>query len=284
MLRRKLFEEGLQGNLAAALTATAKAPVHALTNGVHAAVSSIASVAALPFVSGEPALWQVRYEGLVLADVQTLAVHSCTCRMLRHCLAAMRCLGDSCVEIVLQSAHSVSQLRLTVKLWNSGRGSGPMASSHVSGGLRGAGSPPLSLSPRAGSDSGVEVSAALGDMDVPRTTGVVEPLTADFGRTAHSAVLPPELRVRLPILQDACSATMSESRCAWSWSTIARRDAARSVAIAANGQSCIRAKRGSVTLPSTPCFLVCYITALGSRSLSYGQGFAVALVVSFGHL
>ena len=50
--RRKLFEEGLPANLAAALTATAKAPVHALTNGVHAAVASIASAAALPFVSG----------------------------------------------------------------------------------------------------------------------------------------------------------------------------------------------------------------------------------------
>ncbi len=50
-LRRKLFEEGLPATLAAALTATAKAPVHALTNGVHAAVASVASAAALPFVS-----------------------------------------------------------------------------------------------------------------------------------------------------------------------------------------------------------------------------------------
>ncbi len=50
-LRRKLFEEGLPATLAAALTATAKAPVHALTNGVHAAVASVTSAAALPFVS-----------------------------------------------------------------------------------------------------------------------------------------------------------------------------------------------------------------------------------------
>jgi hypothetical protein len=60
----------------------------------------------------------------------------------------------------------------------------------------------------------VEISAtALGDVDAPRVAGVVEPLTVDFGRTAHSAVLPAELRVRLPSLpQDACSATtMSES-------------------------------------------------------------------------
>ena len=86
--------------------------------------------------------------------------------------------------------------------------SGPAASSRVSGGGSGT---PLSLSPRAASDSAVEVSAALGDIDAPRTAGVVEPLTMDFGRTAHSAVLPPELRVRLPLPQDACSATMSES-------------------------------------------------------------------------
>ena len=89
--------------------------------------------------------------------------------------------------------------------------SGPAASSRVSG--DGSGSP-LSLSPRAASDSGVEVLASpLGDVDAPRVTGVVEPLTADFGRTAHSAVLPAELRVRLPsVPQDACSATtMSES-------------------------------------------------------------------------
>jgi hypothetical protein len=53
--RRKLFEEGLAGNITAALAATAKAPVHALTNGVHAAAASIASVAALPFANGESA-------------------------------------------------------------------------------------------------------------------------------------------------------------------------------------------------------------------------------------
>ena len=87
--------------------------------------------------------------------------------------------------------------------------SGPAASSRVSGSLGRVGSP-IALSPRAASDSGVEVSAALGDMEAPRTTGVVEPLTADFGRTAHSAVLPPELRVRLPALQDACSAAASD--------------------------------------------------------------------------
>ena len=90
------------------------------------------------------------------------------------------------------------------------RASGPAASSRVSNGLGRVGSP-VALSPRAASDSGVEVSAALGDMEAPRTTGVVEPLTAEFGRTARSAMLPPDLRVRLPALQDACSTAVSES-------------------------------------------------------------------------
>ena len=89
-LLRKLFEEGLQGNLAAALTATAKAPVHALTNGVHVAVSSIASIAALPFVSGELAPWipVVRGGCVPMCSFSCAVMHVTVCC---GCASTMRC-------------------------------------------------------------------------------------------------------------------------------------------------------------------------------------------------
>ena len=82
---RKLFEEGLPGNFAAALAATAKAPVHALTNGVHAAAASIASVAALPFANGESlGLGSPCCHGLAALLANFLASVNTFCVRMRH--------------------------------------------------------------------------------------------------------------------------------------------------------------------------------------------------------